>query len=91
MDTAIKEVLEYGVLLVIAGIFLYDWLKNKDRVNDTLKQNTKILGELSNTNSNISKTLDLLQTSMDLQRNMLIEHDNRSTRIERQIETMLNK
>lgn len=91
MDTAIKEVLEYGVLLAIAGIFLYDWLKNKDRVNDTLKQNTKILGELSNTNANISKTLDLLQTSMDLQRNMLVEHDNRSVKIEHQIETMLNK
>lgn len=89
METVAKTIADYGVLLVIAAIFIYDWIKNKDKVNQTLEQNTKILSELSNTNSNISKTLDLLQESMDTQRELLVEHDRRFIEHIQVIETIL--
>jgi hypothetical protein len=84
MEDIVHVIVDYGVLVVIAGIFLFDWVKNKDRVNKTLEQNTSILRELSSTNANISKTLDLLQTSLNTQHDLLVE-------IEHKIETILMK
>lgn len=75
----IRAIADLGILVIIAGIFLYDWLKNSDHVNRTLDQNTQLLQALSSTNKNISEALNLLRKSMDNQLALLKEHDARST------------
>lgn len=67
MEEFVKIVANYGVSIVIVGLFLYDWFTNKKEMKDTLEV-------IKDTSINISKSLDLLQKSMD-------RHDEKLDRI----------
>ena len=58
MEELIKLISNYGLALVIAGLFLWDWLSNKKEV-------INILNVIKEQSVNTSKSLDLLQKSMD--------------------------
>ncbi|MEG1705089.1 MAG: hypothetical protein RR290_00750 [Clostridia bacterium] len=85
MEDIVKMIMNYGTSFVIIGLFIFDWFKNKDKIKDTLEQNTKFLEEMKNTNSNTSKSLELLQKSMDNQQEFMVEHDKRCGNIEKSI------
>ncbi len=59
-----KELLEmltnYGVSIIIVGLFLYDWFTTRKDMQKTLDQNSKCLVEIQNTNRNTAKSLELL-------------------------------
>lgn len=81
MNETVKLLAEYGIMIVIVGLFVWDWITNKTSNKDSLKTiadtNKSIvlcLEEIKKTNSNnaksndnISKSLELLQKSMDNQ------------------------
>lgn len=85
-----KELLEmltnYGVSIIIVGLFLYDWFTTRKDMQKTLEQNSKCLVEIQNTNRNTAKSLELLQKSMDNQSEFLQVHDRRCEAIEKDIE-----
>lgn len=58
MEEIVKMIANYGVSIVIVTLFLYDWFTNKKEMKDTLDV-------IKDTSINISKSLDLLQKSMD--------------------------
>ena len=58
MEEFVKVVANYGVSIVIVTLFLWDWFTNKKEMKDTLDV-------IKDTSINISKSLDLLQKSMD--------------------------
>ena len=58
MEEFVKVVANYGVSIVIVALFLWDWFTNKKEMKDTLDV-------IKDTSINISKSLDLLQKSMD--------------------------
>lgn len=58
MEEVIKLVANYGVSIVIVTLFLWDWISNKKDMKNTLEV-------VKDTSINISKSLDLLQKSMD--------------------------
>lgn len=58
MEEIVKLVANYGVSIVIVVLFLWDWFSNKKDMKDTLEV-------IKDTSINISKSLDLLQKSMD--------------------------
>lgn len=58
MEEFVKIVANYGISIVIVGLFLYDWFTNKKEMKSTLDV-------IKDTSINISKSLDLLQKSMD--------------------------
>lgn len=58
MEEFVKIVANYGVSIVIVALFLWDWFTNKKEMKDTLDV-------IKDTSINISKSLDLLQKSMD--------------------------
>ncbi len=51
-------VANYGVTIIIVCLFLWDWITNKKEMRETLIV-------IKDTSLNISKSLDLLQKSMD--------------------------
>ena len=74
MQEMINSVSNYGITIVIVGLFLWDWLTNKKETKKTLMaiqvSNENIascLVEIKSSNENISKSLDLLQKSLDNQ------------------------
>lgn len=58
MEELVKLVANYGVSIIIVGLFLWDWFNNKKDMKETLEV-------IKDTSINISKSLDLLQKSMD--------------------------
>lgn len=58
MEDFVRLIANYGVSIIIVALFLYDWFTNKKEMKDTLEV-------IKDTSINISKSLDLLQKSMD--------------------------
>lgn len=58
MEDIVRLIANYGVSIVIVALFLWDWFANKKEMRDTLVV-------IKDTSINISKSLDLLQKSMD--------------------------
>lgn len=67
MEEMIKVIADNGLGLVISGLFLWDWFVNKKQVNETLD----VIKDVS---SNIEKSLELLQKSME-------KHDEKIDRV----------
>lgn len=66
MENIVQLVANYGVSIVIVGLFLWDWVTNKKKITETLE-------EMRVSNSNTSKSLELLQKSMENQEQTLEE------------------
>lgn len=60
MENIISTIANYGVSIVIVGLFLWDWIANKKKITETLD-------EMKVSNANTSKSLELLQKSMENQ------------------------
>ena len=58
MEDFAKLIADYGVTIIIITLFIWDWVSNKKDMKDTLEV-------IKDTSLNISKSLDLLQKSMD--------------------------
>lgn len=66
MENIVQLVANYGVSIIIVGLFLWDWVTNKKKITETLE-------EMRVSNSNTSKSLELLQKSMENQEQSLEE------------------
>lgn len=74
MEEFLNMIANYGLTIVIAGLFIWDWVSNKKENKQTLEtiktSNDTIancLTEMKSSNDNISKSLDILQKSLDNQ------------------------
>lgn len=93
MEDIVNLIENFGVTVAIVILFLWEWIVNKKKINETLNQNTKFLEEIKNTNANnaetnknTSKSLELLQSSMDTQKEFLFQHDQKCEEIAKDIE-----
>lgn len=82
MAETIKLISDYGVTIIIVCLFIYTWWDDRKNRNEILtnslkleNNNNEILKEMKATNENTSKTLDLLQISMNSQTEFLKKHD----------------
>ena len=64
MENIFQSVANYGVSVIIVGLFVWDWVANKKKITETLE-------EMKVSNANTSKSLELLQKSMDNQMEVL--------------------
>lgn len=60
MEEIIKLIMNYGTGIAVIALFIIDWWKNKNKINETLQQNSKMLEEMKVSNENTSKALDIL-------------------------------
>jgi len=66
LDNIVQAIANYGVSVVIVGLFIWDWIANKKKITETLD-------EMKVSNANTSKSLELLQKSMDTQMETLMD------------------
>ena len=78
MNEIAKGITEYGLLVVIAGIFIWDWVVNK-------KQNTEILKELKDSNKNIAISSENIAKSLDIVLNNQTSEERKLDSIENKI------
>lgn len=69
MENIVQMLANYGVSIVIVGLFLWDWVTNKKKITESLE-------EMKVSNSNTAKSLELLQKSMENQEQTLAEIKN---------------
>lgn len=69
LENIVQMLANYGVSIVIVGLFLWDWIANKRKITETLE-------EMKVSNSNTAKSLELLQKSMENQEQTLAEIKN---------------
>jgi len=83
----IQTISESGILIVIAGVFLYTYLSDKKDNKERDAKYNESLRLLSESNTNIAKALDLLNVNSVNNDKLLREHDERAIQInERLIE-----
>jgi hypothetical protein len=66
MENIANLVANYGVSAIVVVLFVWDWVTNKKKITETLE-------EMKVSNSNTSKSLELLQKSMENQEHTLEE------------------
>lgn len=69
MENIVNLVANYGVSAIVVALFVWDWVTNKKKITETLE-------EMKVSNSNTSKSLELLQKSMESQEHTLEEIKN---------------
>lgn len=69
---------KYGGLVVLAVLFVLDWIDTKKSAKTDKQQTNKVLGELATANSNVAQSLNLLKASMDNTNCEFRQHDERA-------------
>ena len=80
MEEILEMVTKFGGLVILAGLFIWQWLEDKKTNKEEKENNQKILKELANSNNNIAESLNLLKMSIDIQSNDFKQHDERAIR-----------
>lgn len=77
-----KEIAElvsnYGGLIILACLFIYIFLEDRNDRKDDKEENRKVLNELSKSNNNIAESLNLLKASIDNNTAEYRQHDDRA-------------
>lgn len=74
MEEIVSLLSNYGVTAIIVTLFIWDWITNKKEIKktlETIKTSEETIAdcliEMKSSNTNISKSLDILQKSLDNQ------------------------
>ena len=61
----VSGISNYGILIIIAGIFLYEHFSINRKTRVIQEQNTKLLTEMQETNKNTAKALEIIQENQN--------------------------
>lgn len=78
MEEILGLIAQYGGLVVLAGLFIWQWTEDRKNYKEEKNNNSQILKELSSSNKNIAESLNLLKISIDTQANEFRQHDERA-------------
>ena len=60
----VKSVFQYGGTVIMAGLFIWVFIEDKKKNTKMLEDNTEMLKTLAQSNNNIAKSLDIIQTNL---------------------------
>ncbi len=78
MEKIVELILNCGGTVILAALFVYMFLEDRKELKEEKDNNTKVLKELSISNSNIAESLNLLKTSIDTNTTEYRQHDERA-------------
>lgn len=85
MESTIKLIGDYGITIVIAGVFLWTVIVDKKDNKKRDEKYNESLGLLSKAIDNMANLIDLLRQSNDNQVNLLKAHDERAIEIKENV------
>ena len=88
MEEIVKLIGEHGLLIVIAGLFIWDWLVNKKNNAETLKELKDSNKNIATSSQNIAKSLDIILNNQIREENSL---NNIVEKIDRNYEELRRK
>ena len=60
----IKLILQYGGTVIMAGLFVWVFIQDKQKNTKMLEDSTKLLTTLAQSNDNIAKSLDIITNNL---------------------------
>lgn len=78
MEEIANLISNYGGTVVLAVLFIYVFITDRNDRKEEKTNNSQVLKELSNSNSNIAESLNLLKTSIDNNTVEYRQHDERA-------------
>ncbi len=78
MEELANLITNYGGTVVLAVLFVYIFISDRNDRKNEKTNNAQILKELSNSNRNIAESLNLLKTSIDTNTAEYRQHDERA-------------
>lgn len=78
MEEFAVMVMKYGGTVILAVLFIYVFISDRNDRKEEKTNNTQVLKELSNSNQNIAESLNLLKTSIDTNTAEYRQHDERA-------------
>lgn len=60
----IKSVFQYGGTIIMAGLFVWVFIEDKQKNTKMLEDNTEMLKTLAQSNNNIAKSLDIITNNL---------------------------
>lgn len=90
MDLA-QNLANFGILIIIAAIFLWEHLQYKKTLNNTVEKYSNILIDIEKANMGITASLELLEKNMDIQQEFLKNLNKNCKTIEDNIKELKDK
>ena len=78
MEEIATLILKYGGTVILAALFIYYFIADRNERKEEKNNNTNVLKELSTSNNNIAESLNLLKTSIDTNTAEYRQHDERA-------------
>lgn len=78
MEDFANLIFNYGGTVVLAALFVYFFITDRNDRKEEKTNNTNVLKELSTSNNNIAESLNLLKTSIDTNTAEYRQHDERA-------------
>ncbi len=84
MEDVLNLISSFGGLVILAGLFVWTFLK--DRV-----KNDDMLSRIDKSNENIAKSIDAINNTTEVLKEYIIKHDERAKRIDDNVEKLLER
>ena len=78
MEEFANLILNYGGTVILAALFIYIFIADRNDKKEENENTAQVLKELANSNSNIAESLNLLKTSIDTNTVEYRQHDERA-------------
>lgn len=84
MQDILNLIGSFGGLVVLAGLFVWSYLKNQTKNNEMLER-------IDKSNENIARSIDAINNTTEVLKEYIIKHDERAKRIDDNVEKLLSK
>lgn len=84
MQDVLNLIGSFGGLVILAGLFVWTFLKDRTK-------NDAMLERIDKSNENMAKSIDAINNTTEVLREYIIKHDERAKRIDDNVEEILKK
>lgn len=84
MQDVLNLIGSFGGLVILAGLFVWTFLKDRTK-------NDAMLERIDKSNENMAKSIDAINNTTEVLREYIIKHDERAKRIDDNVEELLKK
>lgn len=84
MEDVLNLIGSFGGLVILAGLFVWTFLKDRTK-------NDAMLERIDKSNENMAKSIDAINNTTEVLREYIIKHDERAKRIDDNVEELLKK
>lgn len=84
MEDVLNLISSFGGLVILAALFVWTFLKDRTKNDD-------MLSRIDKSNENIAKSIDAINNTTEVLKEYIIKHDERTKKIDDNVEKLLER